>query len=662
MIFNFVLYLCLVDPARMIRKPTEAEREAELEKKIAELRPPPYEPISDKLKEIRIDSRSLLAFAASQTDLKKDAGNKKKLKIKRKSQASPGKSKNEEEEYYEDATFLKPISSKKSSEASKRSKISTKINISKKPQIPYKHKNMTTRLKASDTLKKSDAQKMLISSSVSSISGDGRDNIDKPGDYMQSSQVFDNNDTQSKEKITQSFESEYLGAEEMQPILRELASSKASSEFSKKSSKKSDSKNAFEDAKQFTPDKITVIIADKKAASPVHVDNEQLDEEQSRINEQEQPVKIVKKAVVRKREEMPKERAKYLFEFVYGLQGIPKRIGSAHYLMPFKTDEKSNTPESNQQKVLLKSESFNRIPRETREMSNSKYFDDWLNKYEYHKMKATLRQTNASRQANLILKENLNRWSESISKKIVNSKPPSAQINKFKNSSPLLFRNEPVHETRPSISAGNRSADKENMGRIVERSVKSAYISAKLNDMNSIKRPKTVSFTVNSNKTPSMPDVVKEEKDEISKSITSVHVQPTYLVSQIEMEEILQESERRVKSVQSERSRMMQNNTSNATRDIRQKNISNVSFADIVEIDTDSDGDEYFRKFEKQHSAQRYQNALKPSSSMSTFRSTNIKSGSATTNAKSRSSSGYKSKTKSYNDFYDDSVISTSHR
>ena len=86
MIFNFVLYLCLVDPARMIRKPTEAEREAELEKKIAELRPPPYEPISDKLKEIRIDSRSLLAFAASQTDLKKDAGNKKKLKIKRKSQ------------------------------------------------------------------------------------------------------------------------------------------------------------------------------------------------------------------------------------------------------------------------------------------------------------------------------------------------------------------------------------------------------------------------------------------------------------------------------------------------------------------------------------------------------------------------------------------------
>ena len=644
----------------MIKKPTEAEREAELEKKIAELRPPPYEPISDKLKEIRIDSRSLLAFAASQTDLKKDKEdkNRKKLKIKRKSQASPGKPKNEDEEYYEDATFLKPISSKKSSEASKRSKISTKINISKKPQIPYKNKNMTTRLKASDNLSKANAQKMLISSSVSSISGDGRDSIDKPGDYMQSSQVFDNNDTQSKEKITQSFESEYLGAEEMQPILRELASSKASSDFSKKSSKKSD----FEDAKQFTPDKITVIIADKKVASPALVEDEHLDDEQNRINEQEQPAKIVKKAVVRKREEISKEKVKYLFEFVYGLQGIPKRIGSANYVMPFKTDEKSNPPDSNQQKGLLKSESFTRIPRETHEMSNSKYFDDWLNKYEYQKMKATLRQANASRQANLILKENLNRWSEAISKKIVNSKPPSAQISKFKNSSPLLFRNEPVHETRPSISAGNRSADKENMVRTIERSVQSAYISAKLNDMNIIKRPKTVSFTVNSNKTASMPNEVKEEKDEKSESKVSVHVQPTYLVSQIEMEEILQESERRVKSVQSERSRMMQNNMSNATRDIRQKNASNVSFADIVEIDTDSDGDEYFRKFEKQHSAQRYQNLRKPSSSMSTFRSTNIKSGSATTTAKSRSSSGYKSKTRSYNDFYDDSVMSTTHR
>ena len=159
---------------------------------------------------------------------------------------------------------------------------------------------------------------MLISSSVSSISGDGRDKIDKPADYMQSSQVFDSNDTQSKEKITQSFESEYLGVEEIQPMIRELASSKASSNVSKKSSKKSESKNLIDDSKQFSPEQIAVIISDKKKdASPLEGDGEQMDldgDKQNAINEelQQTSTKVARKAIVRKREEMPKEKIQLL--------------------------------------------------------------------------------------------------------------------------------------------------------------------------------------------------------------------------------------------------------------------------------------------------------------------------------------------------------------
>ena len=579
----------------MIRKQTDAEREAELQKKLVERLPPPYEPISDKLKEIRIDSRSLLAFASSQADLKKDKDgkNKNKPKYKRSRQSNSAKTKSkkgsdDEGEYYDNATFLKTISSKKSSEVSKRSKVSTKSDNSKKSQVVYKQKNVTRPARTSITSQKTDPQKMLISSSVSSISGDGRDKIDKPADYMQSSQVFDSNDTQSKEKITQSFESEYLGVEEIQPMIRELASSKASSNVSKKSSKKSESKNLIDDSKQFSPEQIAVIISDKKKdASPLEGDGEQMDldgDKQNAINEelQQTSTKVARKAIVRKREEMPKEKVKYLFEFIYGMQGIPKRIGSANYVLPYKTSE------PNEQKETYKSESLLKIPHETtHEMSNSKYFDDWLKNYEFQKMKSNMRQLNASRQANLILNQNINRWSECISKKIINSKPPSAQINKFKNSSPLLFRNEPI-EVRPSISAGNRSADKENLRYIVERNAKSAYISAKLSDTNELKRPKTVSFTVNSNNKTSSSNEMNETKAERAKPAISVRVQPTYLVSSIEMEEILQESEKRVRSVQSERSRksnIMQMKSFEKNFDIiRQKNTSNVSFADIVDF------------------------------------------------------------------------------
>ena len=347
---------------------------------------------------------------------------------------------------------------------------------------------------------------------------------------------------------------------------------------------------------------------------------------------EEQP-KIVKKAVIsRKRDEIPKERAKFLLEFIYGLHGTPKRLGLANYVLPTaeKSEEKPSLPKN--------LDSFSQISttEKSHALSTSKFFDVWLQNYEHQKSKASQRQASASRQASLITKAKLSRWTDTILRKSVNTKPASVQAAKLRHASPLLFRNEVATVSRPSISDGKRPGNKEK-----ERFVKSAYISAKLDESNVLRRrPKTVSFIDNPNK-------------------DNVNIQPTYLVSQIEMEDILRESAKRIKFGMNEKlhtgyfKHLEKNNEL-----LRQKNSSIVSFADIVEIETDSDGEEYFRKFSA-HSAQRqvsaryHQSLRKPSSSLSVFQN-NVKSAS--------SSSGYKSKTKSYSDFYDDSVISTAHR
>ena len=294
------------------------------------------------------------------------------------------------------------------------------------------------------------------------------------------------------------------------------------------------------------------------------------------------------------------------------------------------------------------------------DIGNAKHFTDWLENYQQQKLKLSMRQARAKENHNMILTENLNRWSEAISKKSQASKPvpgtPFGARSKV-STSPSLFRTESVM-SRASISEGSKAKDKENS---FERVVRSAYINAKLSgtEADLKKRPKSVSFSLNSfnNAAPAsikMRSPIKErsfsvENSEQPKPI--IHIQPTYLVSQIEMEEILKESETRSSKYEDKMRRNQEL--------IRQKNVSSVSFADIVEIDTDSDCENFLRKIERQQSAlQSRPHHATQNKSNSAFSMQRTASKSASSNQ----SSGYKSKSKTISEFFDDSCVSTNHR
>ena len=295
-------------------------------------------------------------------------------------------------------------------------------------------------------------------------------------------------------------------------------------------------------------------------------------------------------------------KAKLLFDFVYGKQNLPQRISSANYKLPYESIESlSNkqttmsrtTADSNSKKKesddefnsTMDSEELLELHSKLYDVRNNKFLTGWLQNYQNKKKKMSVRRQRAKDNHDMILNENLTKWSYSVNRKNMLSSRSASSISMLK--SPLSFTTGDITRV---VSANVKTIakyalSKESLIGDETRNVKSAHVISQADDGNMVlkKRPKSVSFSLNKMKKEAE---VKASNAETIKTKPIIHIQPAYLVSQIEMEEILQEVADRVQSSKSnKRSESFVAHKAISDEAIRIKNLSTVSFAETVEID-----------------------------------------------------------------------------
>ena len=211
-----------------------------------------------------------------------------------------------------------------------------------------------------------------------------------------------------------------------------------------------------------------------------------------------------------------------LFSYFYGFNGPPKRIRSANYAV-LKSDYYKKDSEKTEivkiDKIIEKKQESNKTV--------INYFDNMLEKFEQKRNQLNDRVKSAQIRRENLQEESLKKWSASIEKKSTNNKPIKYD-NGF-NESSIDSKLRSTNIKLIDITYGNRS--------LFNRKIKSATILRR--PKSSKKRPKSVTFTdeindskINNNKSES--EIIKQNVDE------SVLMQPPYLISAIEMEEILE--------------------------------------------------------------------------------------------------------------------------
>jgi hypothetical protein len=243
------------------------------------------------------------------------------------------------------------------------------------------------------------------------------------------------------------------------------------------------------------------------------------------------------------------KKSKLLLEFVYGMRGTPKRVQSGKYELPF--DFKDDDTISNENKLTDVKKITTLEFNDAYKSFGNFYLSNWLQNYELKRQKMNFRANRAKETHNFILNEQKNRFSACIAKKYADNKA-KATISNEKTS--IIVENQNFNP--------ENSMNKSKMKFVIQ------------------KRAKSVSFAID--KVNSQAIATKGANN--FKPI--INMKPFYLVSQIEMEEILKEVEDRIDKIKKERKSSSRN-----------KNLSSFSYADIpVVTDSESESEYQFTK------------------------------------------------------------------
>ncbi len=231
-----------------------------------------------------------------------------------------------------------------------------------------------------------------------------------------------------------------------------------------------------------------------------------------------------------------------LFSFFYGVNGPPKRIRSANYasvmqsmlpkvaevetVKPFENKSDKNKIESNKTEDASKIEKM--IDKKNELNKNVlNYFDNIIENFEKKRNQFNDRVKSAQIRRENLQEESLRRWSASIEKKAVTKQNEPISTNNKQNS-PF---SRPNSINIIDILYGERS--------LFNRETKSETTSMrKLSN----KRPKSVTFTDDVNDEEKFDQSEFETDYEIKQDEDNVFEQTPYLLSAIEMEEILEEA------------------------------------------------------------------------------------------------------------------------
>ncbi|CAF0852544.1 unnamed protein product, partial [Brachionus calyciflorus] len=212
------------------------------------------------------------------------------------------------------------------------------------------------------------------------------------------------------------------------------------------------------------------------------------------------------------------ERTKNLFEYLYIRPVLPKRLTSASYVLNINdTKNEFKKPDIKFYDTFIEDIDLQENLSKNSDLNKNEFFLKWIENYEARRNKLRDRMNKARLNHDKILSDNMKKWSESIQRKSAISKANNITSKSTYNFSDQNSQNQSKLECKSEL----------NVSKI---------------------RPKSVTFNKNST----------------VRSI--VHVQPTYLVSQLEMEEIIKEANERLGD-----------------------KMSAVSFKEPVDIETDSD-------------------------------------------------------------------------
>ena len=294
--------------------------------------------------------------------------------------------------------------------------------------------------------------------------------------------------------------------------------------------------------------------------------------------------------------EIDLNKVKALYDFKYGINSSImnqpyKRITSGLFKLPFETDSNKTEIKNEVKETILTTQQND---QESLESKSTKIFDNkhllnWLQNYDYQRRKLNRRMNKVLLKNESIQKENLKRWSESISRKnstlIARPLSVNKQLLQLDSNSKISFQH-----SIPSL-----------IQKIEPRNIKSASpfrqqqeSSKESQQLSNTKRPKSVTFAINNFNKDSNSEEINLDKNLISSNNNNndnkikpiIHLQSGYLISQIEMEDILKEVEERINT------KKLQVSKKSSNEIVRNINLhSNLSFNDIWEI-TDSESDE----------------------------------------------------------------------
>lgn len=235
-----------------------------------------------------------------------------------------------------------------------------------------------------------------------------------------------------------------------------------------------------------------------------------------------------------------------LFSFFYGVNGPPKRIRSANYNSISQLPTLSEVENVKKSLKEVKSDKINELKKTNEEVHIEKiiekknesnktvfnYFDNIIENFEKKRYQFDSRIKSAQIRRENLKEESLRKWSASIEKKKASIPKPTEKLNlskkKLKPISNYAF-------SRPnSINLIDITYDEQS---ILNRQTKSATILRRIKTLN--KRPKSVTFTddVNSNENKLESELELDTEIELKQAVLE---QEPYLVSAIEMEEILE--------------------------------------------------------------------------------------------------------------------------
>ncbi len=242
-------------------------------------------------------------------------------------------------------------------------------------------------------------------------------------------------------------------------------------------------------------------------------------------------------------------RQKSLYEFVSGFYGAPIRLKSAQYRLPLFNSKDRKPPNlqndfdaayvirKKKQQAAPSVDSY--VPQ-----TFSQYFTKWLVHYNLKQISQAERHERVRDNSACITNSNLDRWYYSIDKK--QSKRPISAAFAFRRE--LGFSSTPPDSAPNNKNAAIMMDPRKTVSSSSKRRVDYAQLNKSSASIPAKRRPITTSVAITNRPPPSTPNLLskKDNDSEMKSEAEFIHVQPTYMVSQIEMEEIIKEVNFRV--------------------------------------------------------------------------------------------------------------------